>query len=138
MGSPKFRHSFTLIDYNRKVDDCLMNIVQDLKNKDIDFNTILRSVPMVSKLNLKELLYLPSQAPTRQITWAEFVARLRALDFLVNISPSHGKLKNNMELNYLNRMILRYQRDSSFNQISDYDLYNGLQTRIKLLQLLTK
>lgn len=135
MGKPLFRHAFTLIDYHDKVDKFLDSIISTLRRTDKDFNTILRMIPVVSELNLKSLLRLPQQAPTRQIAWVEFLARLKALEFLTYISPNYGKQLNRNELNYINRIIKLYTREGTFNQLKDIELYEDLTSRLKLLQI---
>lgn len=135
MGVPQFRHPFTLIDYNKKVDDCLIEIVDYVSKNDLDFNTILRTFPCVTKLNFKELLRLPEQAPTRQITGSEFLARFKAIEFLININPNKGKTKNMDTINYINRMIKRNERDSVLDQLVSSTDFSSFRTQLMLLSL---
>ena len=133
MGEPQFRHPFTLINYDNKVDKCLTEITDYVKQTDLDFNTILRTFPVVSKANFKELLKLPEQAPTRQIVSSEFLARMKAIDFLVNINPNNGKTKNAGEINYINRVIKHNERDSVFGQLFDQEDFASLRSKLMLI-----
>ena len=138
MGQPQFRHPFTLIDYDKKVDNCLEEVVDYVKQTDLDFNTILRTFPCVTKMNFKELLRLPEQAPTRQIAGSEFLARLKAIDFLININPNNGKTKNADTINYINRLIKRNERDSILDQVLSSTDFESVRTQLMLLSMKIK
>lgn len=135
MGRVQFRHPFTLIDYEGKVDRCLGEIVDYVQSVDLDFNTILRTFPVVSQQNFKQLLRLPEQAPTQQIVGTEFLSRMKAIDFLININPRHGTAKNMGEINYIARTLKRNERESVFSDMVLTDELSRLRSQLLVLTL---
>lgn len=133
MGKAEFRHPFVLTDYTSKVDITLEKVVNHIKERDLDFNTILRSVPLVTNLNLKELLRIPEQAPTRQIIGSEFLCRMRALMFLLNINPNNGMTKNADTINYLSYILKSGERDRVFEHFRYDEDFLSIKSKVNML-----
>jgi hypothetical protein len=84
---------------------------------------MLASFPCVSVNNFEDLLKLPEQAPTKQIVWAEVLTRLKALDWMTEISPNSGLKHDAQRINELTKAFVAHASDGSFRQILDQDLY---------------
>lgn len=137
MGESTVKHAFALLDYTNRVDDVYRDLVKEIENTEVDFWTILRSIPMCSVDNAKTLMLLPEMAPTRQLAWAEFLTRLKCVEFLVYCAPDHGKKMNQNELNYLLKKILMYSSDGVFTHITDKELYADTIRTVKDIVELT-
>lgn len=123
MGKATKKHRFPVIDYSRQVDEVLRDLIKYIRNNDRDFTDMLASFPCVSVKNFEDLLKLPEQAPTKQIVWAEVLTRLKALDWMTEISPNSGLKHDAQRINELTKAFVAHASDGSFRQILDQDLY---------------
>lgn len=126
MGEATFKHPFVLLDYTRFADQVYWQLKDLLVKNEYDFKTILKSIPLVNVPDASELMRLPELAPTRQLAWAEFVARLKCIRFLSACTPSHGHALSMKDLNYFVREIQLYSSSTALSQISDREIYNDV------------
>lgn len=106
------------------------DLVVRLRESSRDFAGILASVPVAKALDLKEALRLPSMAPTRQVDWALTLARLPALGFLFRVSAGGGGVRNQSEVNRLQREALLFQQNQSFRIFLPSVYAEGVQREI--------
>lgn len=131
LGQSKKRHAFYLPDtYDRRCQQIQEGILGHIETSNLDFVTILRSVPVVTKENLEQALRLPNIAPTMQVEWALTIARLPGLAFLTRVAPMGGKNRNQRELNAIVRMALRYKTANILRNRLPEDLYWDVQLEI--------
>ena len=123
MGETALTHPIVVLDYTKQVDEVYQDLFKRIQSTEIDFWTLLRSVPMCSDMNALELMRLPDMAATRQLAWAEFLTRLKCIEFLVTAAVNHGQKLNRPELNYFLKKVVAYTSDGTFRQIVDSDLY---------------
>lgn len=130
MGSQTKTHPFYLTDYSKHVDKSYTQLVEYFKTNERHYKIILKSFFAVSIADFEKLLVLPDNAPTRQVIWAEFIARLRALEFLVKLSPSNGNKLNRSENNLFYRTFKLYESDKVLESIlsrnTQYDILYSL------------
>lgn len=126
MGSSLQKHPIYTVDMSKHVDGVYRNLLKTFQSQDVEYETYLRSIPLVYQTHAQDLLKLPELAPTRQLTWAEYVTRLKTIEFLFRISPSSGSKMSAQDQNYLLKKIVQYSSDGIFRQISDSETY--LQT----------
>lgn len=138
MGLSTVKHAFNLPDYTKYVDQVYYKLVNTIKHSDAEFWTTLRSIPLVSISNAQEFMRLPDLAPTRQLAWAEFLTRLKCINFLIASSESHGQKRNASDLNYLLRKIVYYSSDGIFRQIADAQTYADTIREVKDIVQLTQ
>lgn len=138
MGEALVKHPFMLLDYTKHVDQVYKKLVDTLKSTDAEFWTMLRSIPLVSTDNAQLLMRLPENAPTRQLAWAEFITRLKCIEFLVQTNPNHGTVMSSKDLNYLMKKILQYSSDGVFRQITDSELYYETIQQVKNIISMSK
>lgn len=138
MGMPKYRHAFTLIDYNDRLDKSLNTSVKQIKNKDVDFFNTMRQVPMVSVENLLELSKLPENAPTYQIVWAELAARIKLVSFLVDANPSHGSKQSQQYLNEIKAIFDHMDQSNGLQRITDRALIKEIEAEMLSIRVTCK
>lgn len=133
LGLSTAKHSFHLIDYADKIDTVNSKILKDLSNNLRDFVTIMRTVPMVTKDNMEQLMYLPKMASTRQVDWALAICRLSALSFLFRVSKGGPGTRNRSEVNQVLKYMLAYKTENLFEEMLPIEQY--LRVKDQLTQL---
>lgn len=135
MGKPLYRHAFNLVDFNEKVDKALLHTIKRVCNNDRDFYTMLREVPLINKDNLLLASILPPNAPTRQLIWAELIARLKTISFILDANPNNGKKLSREQINYIKLYFDRMFVSNGLEQIPDKRLINDIEAEIIRIKL---
>lgn len=130
MGKPNFRHAFQLIDYDDRLDKVLVQSLKQVKNKDVDFFNTMRQIPLVSVENLLELSILPSNAPTYQLVWAELIARIKLISFLVDANPSAGQKQSQQYLNQIKKIFDHMDQNNGMQRVSDKSLIRDIEAEM--------
>lgn len=117
MGEETKKHPFFLLSYTKQVDNSYSQVIDYLKENDRHYKIALKSFPGVSTKDFEILLKTPDNTPTKQVVWAEFIARIRALEFLVRLSPSNGNKLNRSENNLFYRTLKLYQNDNTLESV---------------------
>lgn len=138
LGVPNYRHAFELIDYNSKLDKILTATVHKLATHERDFYTLMREVPLVTAENLLKLSELPQNAPTRQIVWAEIIARLKMVSFLFGINPSKGKKLSGMQINYLKKVYDLFESSKALEAVPDRGLVKDIDAELIHIKTMLK
>lgn len=138
IGIPKYRHAFVLVDYNDRIDKVLKAIAVKQSNKDRDFHTMMREIPLINKNNLLEFARLPENAPTRQLIWAEIVARIKYISFLIHTNPANGLKLNMGTINYIKKMFDQLENSKGLEQIEDKSIIRDLEAEIIRIRLTCK
>lgn len=123
MGQATVNHHYTWIDYASKCDRALGYFIDRCRSADTNYEVMMDSFPMINVPNLREYARLPEQAPTRQLAWAEVLARLKVVDWLSSISPRAGEQKDAADNNYFIKEFIRHKSDSTFENVLDNDTY---------------
>lgn len=113
MGSAIRKHAFYLTDYAKQVDSTLNETIEYFRNNDKHYKIILKSFFAVTNTDFEKLFVLPDNAPTKQILWAELLARLKVIELLVKLSPNAGNKLNRSENNLFLRTLKLYENDGS-------------------------
>lgn len=138
MGSPNFRHAFNLINYDDKLDKALQYTLKRISQNDKDFYSTLREVPLVNHDNLLLASRLSTNAPTRQLIWAELIARLKTIYFAFNVNLNHGVKTSMQEINYIKLYLDRFENGNGLETIPDRRLVEDIESEILRLRLLLK
>lgn len=138
MGVPNYRHAFVMVDYNDRLDKCLKHAIKQITNKDQDFYNQMRQVPMVAVENLLELSRLPSNAPTYQIVWAELIARIKLISFLIDINPSKGAKQNRQYLNQIKQIFDHMDQGNGMQRMTDKALIREIEAEMIAIRVTTK
>lgn len=132
-GGSRERHSFHLIDYGDKIDTVHAKILKDLGQNYKDFSSIMRTVPMVTKANMEELMRLPGMASTRQVDWALTVARLTAIAFLFRESKGGPGTRNRSEVNEILKQMRVYWSDHTMETMLPLEHYLEVKDQIQTI-----
>lgn len=130
MGMQTKRHAFNLLDYTKNTDSTLETLIGFFSENDRHYKIMLKSFFGVQTTDFEKLFKLPDNAPTKQVIWAELVARIKVIEFLVKLSPNNGKVINQSENNLFLRTIKMYESDgvmrSVMSQNTEYDVLYSL------------
>lgn len=130
LGVSKKSHSFWLTDYSKKCDQVYNTILYKLDHIGKDFTGILRTIPIVTRNSMEELMLLPDMAPTRQVLWALVIARLPALAFLFKLLREGPGARNQSEINTIMRAMVAYKSDNLMRSMLPLELYFEVQEDI--------
>ena len=133
LGMSKAKHSFQIIDYDDKIDTVNEKILKDLMQNFRDFTTIMRTIPMVTRPNMEDLMHLPRMAPTRQVNWALSICRLSAISFLFRVSKGGPNARNRMEVNDITKTLLAYQSDKLMETMLPLEEYFRVKSQLDLI-----
>lgn len=136
MGEQTKRHAFYLTDYSKQVDNTYKETIQYFSNNDKHYKIILKSFFGVTSEDFEKLFVLPDNAPTRQILWAELVARIKVLEFLVKLSPSNGDKLNKSENNFFTRTFKLYESDKVLESVMSKDTHHEIMYSISEIKKL--
>ena len=134
LNKSRVKHSFHLIDYDDKIDTVQSKILKDLMQNYRDFTTIMRSVPMVTKASMEDLMALPRMAPTRQVNWALTIARLSAINFLFRASKGGPNTRNRSEVNQILKTMQAYQSDKLMESMLPFDQLFRVRSQIDMIK----
>ncbi len=114
--TPKFKHPFNLTSYEDKLDHTLEQTLDVIRNSGMRYYDMLNNMPGITDISALNVNVLPEYAPTVNIRWALFLARVKQIYFLIDVGGERS-IRNNRELiNDLKLYIKRLERD---NLISD-------------------
>lgn len=126
MSEAYIKHPFQLVDYRREVDSVYKTQIDYLKTGERDFKSILKTFQCLDGSFIK-CLQLPGTASTRQVVWTEFIARLKAMDFMTDLSVSHGRNRNTSDLNQFFRQVKMFDQDKVLKHSLPIDLYDNVR-----------
>ena len=87
-------HPFHVIDFTRYIDDILNNIIKDVDKGSYYAEQLIKMIPTVTHKDMLEALYINRKYPTRQSEWAIWIARLKYINFLIDILGERGVARN--------------------------------------------
>lgn len=131
LGESKRKHPFALSNFTPKVDNVLAQILRDMKNRNLEYEMILRTVPMVSDDNLEVTMLLPDIAPTRQVIWAELLARIDTIDLMTRLGGKESIGKNRATINYFTKFFRNLEGDKTLESHLPYGMYLDIKYQIK-------
>lgn len=113
IGEDGYRHNFQLVSHDRLVDQCLQEYVDIIERKDLSFEEIMSSCPLVDADSLFELFAPPKMLRIKQNSWAMVLARLKLFEMLLGydyLIKSQRNLGVKYELKRWIRMYLLERR----------------------------
>ena len=133
LGVASKKHSFFLTDYTDKLKELQLKQLTILLNSPKRFDTMMRSIPLVTSKTLWEMAVLPRTADTRQVVWALATGRLNLLSFLFTAGPN-PRVQNSREVNSINRMLKLFQVNQVLYGMLPVDLYYSLQRELARIE----
>lgn len=138
MGVPKYRHSFVLVDYDARLDKALLHSIKQIQNRDQDFFNQMRQVPLINVENLLQFSKLPENAPTYQIVWAELIARIKLISFLIDANPSKGIKQSRQYLNDIKRIFDHMDKGNGLQKVDDKALIREIEAEMISIRTVSK
>lgn len=130
----KYQHPFHVTNFTVRADRILYFIDERLMDDHKDMGTILKTIPLVDKIDAMELIRLPDIVESRQVNWAIYLARIDMLLYLLDF-PSVFK-QNQAELSKLRYDLKLYLRDGTIQSAVPDELFQKQKALIE--QLLEK
>lgn len=122
MSTSNRKHSFTVIDYSRLVDEVLIDIIKRLAVKNQEYYNTLENIPAVVQNNMLDVLRLPENAQTKQYKWIEVLARIDEINVLARIDSLYPGSMNRG----FNNEFLRYFKLLENSQVLESYLPAGM------------
>lgn len=123
MGEATKRHSFATVDYSKRVDLMLGDVLDIIHKKRQSLVEIMRTIPAIVHDNMSDVMDMPAMAPTRQVMWALVIARLPILSFLFRAGRERPNTSSQSEINQVRRAIGSYLSDRLFESILPVEDY---------------
>lgn len=136
LGDSKRKHPFALSNFNSKVDSVHKQLLHDVKHRNLEYEMILRTVPVIYLNTLDEVMILPNIAPTRQIVWVELLARINTIDFIIRLGGKESLTRNRSTINYFIKFFRMILLDKSLQSYLPYGMY--LDTKYKIEDILKR
>ena len=92
-------HPFNVLDFTKKLDRILSDVVRDIDNKGVYISQLFKSIPTIYKKDMKETLYIANPYYNRQSEWLIWLCRLKHMRFLLDILGERGIARNLLEVN---------------------------------------
>lgn len=129
-GESYRKHPFNLVDITRMTDRAYQSTLENVTKQPRTFTEILRGIPALTARNMDEVMKTPDLAETLQVRWALFVARLPAIDTLLEIQKRNGSGNNTAEYNKLRQIIRHFQSNNVMRLVLDKESYEWVKDEI--------
>lgn len=126
MGESTRAHSFVLVDYSTLVTEVQEELIKNIKGKNLEYKAIMATIPAIVNNNMIDVLVLPDNPSTRQITWAEVASRIDELLTIIQLGDTESIGKNMIVLNSFVREFRLYERDKSISTHLPKDIYHDI------------
>jgi hypothetical protein len=83
-----------IIDYSKRVDNVLRQLVKYLRNKTLPYSGYLKLIPAIYSEDGQETLIVPDHIKTRQNWWALYLSRLDTMKMLMELGGQMGVARN--------------------------------------------
>ena len=132
-GESRVKHPFYMTDFTKRLNDIQMRQLDILRGSMKKFNTLLRSIPLVSVPTLADLAALPEVAPTRQVIWALTLSRLSMLSFLFKVTKLRPREINSSEVNHILWNLSLYKTEKALQRILPDDAFTDAKYDLNVL-----
>ena len=123
MGESLKRHVFHISDYTTWLDRGLTEVLHRVSTLKMEYSNILLQIPHVfSDVPLK----MPDTAETRQVWWALFITRFKAMQFLIDVAGENGKHYNQALINTLKIDLKRFKSDNVLQKRLPAEMYDDV------------
>lgn len=127
------KHPFALPSFEFHVDKILYKIYKEIKDKNIEYKQVLKTIPAITKNDSEEVLIIPENATTRQFVWAEILSRIDCIDMLTNLDGVVNSNKNQTNNNYFLRTLRYADRDNALSGILPLNLESEYKDKLKTI-----
>jgi len=128
MGDSRKHHTFRVSNYNELLDNGLEEILKKIATNKMPYGDILSQIPKVFH---EDPLTMPDISETRQVWWALFITRLRAISFLFDVAGEEGRHFNGKLLNELKVDLKGFRSENIFPQVLPAEILTDTQYELK-------
>lgn len=113
MGEALTTHRFTLLSPGGGLDRALVQVVDRISERKMLYSDMLEQMPRL----YEDFPYgMPDMAETRQVWWALFLARLRMIEFLLDVGNEQALQMNRTDVNRLVIDLRRLKSDNAYKR----------------------
>lgn len=138
MGVSNKRHPFTMVAMENEVISSQNGIVKELLTKNMNLQSLMRNIPLVTEKNMFRIIGLPEVVMTQQVTWAFAIARFPMLDLLFNFTSRGQGNAIQMEVNELLKFIKALNSNNRLSSVLSGDAYFEAKMEMDDLERLAK
>ena len=131
LGESKRKHPFAMPNFDQKVNNVHDQILHDFKSRKMEYEMILRTVPVARFNTLDQVMQLPDIVQTRQVIWALIIARLDTIDFMIRSGGKDSLTINRASINYLVKFFRMINLDKTLQSYLPYGLYLDIKYKIE-------
>lgn len=113
MNNFELKHPFHVIDFRNYVDEILKLIIKDIDKGNYAIEQVLHMLPTIVNENMIDALYINNPWFNRQSEWTIWVARIKYIDFLIDLIGKRGVSRNKHLLNRLPSRIRELENRST-------------------------
>lgn len=136
MGVAYVKHPFNVLNYSKRIDRILLNIIDTLSDKKMLYEVLLLSIPGIVHQSMDVSLQLPDVALTRQIYWAMIMSRLSIMMYMIDLGGEKDIRLNMSSINALKRILKRFRSDNIVSTILPEGIrYDMLDIADKILDI---
>lgn len=122
-----------IVHYETTLDRGLSQILEHIEGANIAYSAMLKNIPTVSAADGQTALQMPDLTPTMQVWWALYLARLREIEFLINVGGSKGLAYNGTLIAQMKVDIKRLQNSPAYPQLLDKNMCFDVMETFKTL-----
>jgi hypothetical protein len=104
-GTSFRNHAFTLSHYDGYIDRAIDKMLINVKNSNLKFDTVLKSICSFQHENMYKTLMMPDVIQTTQVDWLLILTRLKTINFLLDTCRERLTARNQTILNQIFRSI---------------------------------
>ncbi len=127
------KHPMLVIDYSRRVDNVLKQIVKYLGNKTLPYSGYLKLIPSIYSEDAQEALMVPEHVKTRQNWWAFYLCRLDLIKMLLDLGGQHGKARNGELISRMKVDVKRLLQENIYNSLLPAAISQQVEDRLNYL-----
>lgn len=127
------KHPMLIVDYSRRVDNVLKQIVKYLRNKTLPYSGYLKLIPSIYNEDAQEALLVPEYIKTRQNWWALYLCRLDIMKMLIDLGEQPGKARNGELLSRLKVDVKRLLQENIYRSLLPAAISQQVEDRLNYL-----
>lgn len=128
MGDSRKRYPFFTSNYSSLLDKGLEELLKRVSVTKMPYQNVLENIP---NLFWDHPLRMPDVAETRQVWWALFLTRMKAMRFLLDVAGQPGRHYNQALLNELRIDVKRFRSDNVFSSVLSPDMLIDVNYQLK-------
>ena len=127
------KHPMVVIDYSRRVDNVLKQLIKYLDNKTLTYTGYLKLIPSIYNEDAQEALLVPDHVKTRQNWWAFYLSRLDIMKMLIDLGDQQGIARNGELIARLKVDAKRLLQENIYSSLLPAAISEQVEDRLRYL-----